>query len=193
MSLFSSSVQESGTGDSSTFCFPIPCVPSYVVQQSTSLSESVQRGASHTSLESPAVVSIHSISPKSDTEPSPDATTVESLNHTHNSQSEVPHNVHPMITRAKNGISMKNVFLATTYVSDDVIPTSVELALKDPKWREAMKKEYEALIKTGIWSLVPASSSQNVVDNKWVFIVQKNFDGSINRYKARLVAKGFKQ
>ena len=32
-----------------------------------------------------------------------------------------------------------------------------------------------------------------VTDNKWVYKVMKNSDGSISKYKARLIAKGFTQ
>ena len=32
-----------------------------------------------------------------------------------------------------------------------------------------------------------------VTDNKWVYKVTKNSDGSISKYKARLIAKGFTQ
>ncbi|KAK9144280.1 hypothetical protein Sjap_004183 [Stephania japonica] len=105
----------------------------------------------------------------------------------------IPMNTHSMITRAKDGISKKKVFIAHTSDITNDIPTKAEIALKDPKWKEAMDKEYHALMQNTTWSLVPASSSQNVVDNKWIFSIKRNSDGSINRYKARLVAKGFRQ
>ncbi|GKB10890.1 gag/pol polyprotein [Tanacetum coccineum] len=34
------------------------------------------------------------------------------------------------------------------------------------KWRQAMKEEYDALMKNGTWSLVPRASNMNVVDGK---------------------------
>ncbi|KAK9098456.1 hypothetical protein Syun_025501 [Stephania yunnanensis] len=104
-----------------------------------------------------------------------------------------PHNTHPMITRAKDDICMSKVFVATAADNSDEIPSSTTIALKDPKWREAMEKEYQALMKIGIWSLVPPTSNQNVMGNKWIFSIKRNSNGSINRYRARLVAKGFKQ
>ncbi|KAK9157462.1 hypothetical protein Scep_004036 [Stephania cephalantha] len=104
----------------------------------------------------------------------------------------LPTNTHQMITRGKNGISMKKVFTATCSDADS-IPSTVEMALSIPHWREAMEKEYQALMKNDTWSLVSPSKNQNVVANKWIFTVKKNSDGTVNRYKARLVAKGFKQ
>ncbi|CAN6711752.1 unnamed protein product [Malus baccata var. baccata] len=56
-----------------------------------------------------------------------------------------------------------------------------------------MQDEYNALISTGTWSLVPSHPSQNIVGCKWVFRVKKKADGTIDRYKTCLVAKGFHQ
>jgi hypothetical protein len=56
-----------------------------------------------------------------------------------------------------------------------------------------MAEEFNALIKTGTWTLVPKISSMNVVGAKWVFRIKRKADGCIERYKARLVAKGFHQ
>jgi hypothetical protein len=56
-----------------------------------------------------------------------------------------------------------------------------------------MAEEFNALIKTGTWTLVPKNPSMNIVGAKWVFRIKRKDDGSIERYKARLVAKGFHQ
>ncbi|KAL5707577.1 non-specific serine/threonine protein kinase [Ranunculus cassubicifolius] len=56
-----------------------------------------------------------------------------------------------------------------------------------------MTEEYNALIQTNTWTLVPAHPSYSLVGCKWVFRLKQNADGSTNRYKARLVAKGFHQ
>ncbi|GJR52477.1 retrovirus-related pol polyprotein from transposon TNT 1-94 [Tanacetum coccineum] len=62
-----------------------------------------------------------------------------------------------------------------------------------PEWRQAMKEEYDALIKNGTWSFVPRASTTNVVDGKWVYRLKRDKNGAIIRYKARFVAKGFRQ
>jgi histone deacetylase 1/2 len=72
-------------------------------------------------------------------------------------------------------------------------PNRLSEALDDPKWRQAMEEEYNALLENKTWHLVPLSSNKNIIDCKWVYHIKKREDGSIDRYKARLVAKGFKQ
>ncbi|GKA21489.1 putative RNA-directed DNA polymerase, partial [Tanacetum coccineum] len=62
-----------------------------------------------------------------------------------------------------------------------------------PEWRQAMKEEYDALMKNGTWSLVPRASTTNVVDGKWVYRLKRDKNGAIIRYKARFVAKGCRQ
>ncbi|KAK9149021.1 hypothetical protein Scep_007778 [Stephania cephalantha] len=120
-------------------------------------------------------------------------TTTPSTDQTLRSDVGIPQNTHPMITRAKDGISLKKVFLTHDSHHEDDIPHSMADVLQHPHWKAAMDQEYQALMKIGTWSLVPSSPNQNIVGNKWIFSVKKNSDGSINRYKARLVAKGFKQ
>jgi hypothetical protein len=77
--------------------------------------------------------------------------------------------------------------------SVEIEPTCFTTANKSAKWRQAMKKEFDALLKNETWYIVPPSPSMNVVGSKWVFRVKRKSDGSIDRYKARLVAKGFHQ
>nr|KYP64927.1 Retrovirus-related Pol polyprotein from transposon TNT 1-94 [Cajanus cajan] len=95
-----------------------------------------------------------------------------------------------MQTRSKSGIhkpKYPSVLLAQSE------PKNVKQALKDPKWLEAMKKEYSALLKNNTWTLVQLPPDRNAIGCKWVFRIKENSDGSVNRYKARLVAKGFLQ
>ncbi|KAD5508124.1 hypothetical protein E3N88_15827 [Mikania micrantha] len=65
-------------------------------------------------------------------------------------------------------------------------------ASKDPKWRNAMDAEFNALIQNQTWDLVPVTP-HIPIGCKWVFRIKRNSDGSIAKYKARLVAKGFLQ
>jgi histone deacetylase 1/2 len=72
-------------------------------------------------------------------------------------------------------------------------PTNLDEALENPHWKDAMVKEYSALMKNNTWHLVPPQQGQNIIDSKWVFKIKKKADGMIDRYKGRLVAKGYKQ
>ena len=56
-----------------------------------------------------------------------------------------------------------------------------------------MDEEFATLKRQVTQTLVPPSSSQNLVSCEWVYKFKHNNDGTINRYKARLVAKGFHQ
>ena len=83
--------------------------------------------------------------------------------------------------------------MAQLSTTTDIDPSTVTQAIKDPKWRQAMSEEYDALVRNGTWDLVPSHPSQNVVGCKWIFRTKRLSDGSVDRYKARLVAKGFHQ
>ncbi|KAH9671623.1 retrovirus-related pol polyprotein from transposon RE1 [Citrus sinensis] len=113
------------------------------------------------------------------------------LTNTHSqNQQTIHHPTHKMITGAKSGIFKPKVFYAALSNRE---PDTVEEALEDQRWCQAMKDEYDALMKNNTWILVPNTSEQKVVDNKWVFRVKYNTDGSVAKHKARLVAKGFQQ
>nr|GEW37421.1 hypothetical protein [Tanacetum cinerariifolium] len=72
-------------------------------------------------------------------------------------------------------------------------PTSFTVANNFPKWRQAMKEEYDALMKNETWSLVPHAPNTNVVDGKWVYRLKRDKNGVVTCYKARFVTKGFRQ
>jgi hypothetical protein len=78
-------------------------------------------------------------------------------------------------------------------IYNEVEPTSYTQAAKNVKWRAAMSEEFNAIIKTRTWTLVPKNSSMNIVGAKWVLRIKRKADRSIERYKARLVTKGFHQ
>ena len=71
------------------------------------------------------------------------------------------------------------------------IPSTVQEALMDPKWKKAMNDEMEALQKNHTWELVLLPNEKKTVGCRWIFTVKLNSDGSIDCYRARLVAKGY--
>lgn len=56
-----------------------------------------------------------------------------------------------------------------------------------------MQKEYDALIKNGIWKLVNRLTNQHVLTTKQTLKRKRDIDGNIKKYKACWVASGFKQ
>lgn len=65
--------------------------------------------------------------------------------------------------------------------------------MSHPDWKQAMFDELEALNQQQTWSLVPRTSTMNVVGSRWVHKVKLKTDGTLERLKARLVAKGYHQ
>jgi hypothetical protein len=75
----------------------------------------------------------------------------------------------------------------------DEEPTCFEEAIQKKEWVDAMKEEYQSIIKNDVWEIVPRPKSKDVVSSKWLFKIKYAADGSIEKYKARFVARGFSQ
>ncbi|KAE8696580.1 putative disease resistance protein [Hibiscus syriacus] len=99
-------------------------------------------------------------------------------------------NIHPMVTRAKDGIRKPRVLHVECL---DEEPRSIREAMKIPHWKKAAQEEFDALIANKTSSLVSLPKDRVPVNCKWIFKVKRNADGSVSRYKSRLVAKGFLQ
>ena len=70
---------------------------------------------------------------------------------------------------------------------------SEAMGLKDSlQWELAMKDEMKSLEKNKTWHLTKLPTGKKALQNKWVFRVKDEHDGT-KRYKARLVVKGFQQ
>lgn len=93
----------------------------------------------------------------------------------HDSSDPTPH--HHMITRSKDGTRKPKVFLSIKHPIDPIEfssyqetePTCFTTANKDPKWRQAMCDEFNALLRNGTWCLVPIQPNMNVIGCKWVY------------------------
>lgn len=75
-------------------------------------------------------------------------------------------------------------------------PNSFKEAVSGPDskhWRKAIAEELEAHEENKTWKIVPRTSSQQVIDSKWVFKIKSDTNGKITKFKARLCARGFKQ
>jgi hypothetical protein len=54
-----------------------------------------------------------------------------------------------------------------------------------------MTEEYQSIIKSDVWEIVPRPNSKDVVSSRWLFKTKHVADGSIEKYKARFLARGF--
>ena len=70
-------------------------------------------------------------------------------------------NTHPMTTRVKNNIHKPLTKMNLTVVisqPSNIESHTVNQALTDPKWKQAMNDEFDALVWNGTWELVPSTS-----------------------------------
>jgi hypothetical protein len=72
-------------------------------------------------------------------------------------------------------------------------PSTFEEAVKQKEWKKAMMKEYQSIMKNGVWEVVPKPKEKSVITSKWVYKIKYVVDGSIAKYKARFVARAFSQ
>jgi hypothetical protein len=73
------------------------------------------------------------------------------------------------------------------------IPNSVQEALTDHRWKEAMNEEMRSLQKNSTWEVVELPVGKVPVGCRWVFTIKHKVNDTIERFKARLVAKGYTQ
>ena len=75
----------------------------------------------------------------------------------------------------------------------EIEPKSINEAVCDSSWVEAMEEELAQFEKSEVWELVKQPTHQSVIGTKWVFRNKLNEDGKVVRNKARLVAQGYNQ
>jgi len=72
-------------------------------------------------------------------------------------------------------------------------PSNFHEASKSFEWKEAMKEEYQYIIKNNTWDLVNFPRGKQPICCRWLFKLKFKADGSIDKYKARFVANGYSQ
>lgn len=74
--------------------------------------------------------------------------------------SQLVTSTHPMQTRSKSGIFKPKAYTATkhplpSHLHTEYVPSTYLQASKYPHWRVAMQDEFNALLNTGTWTLLP--------------------------------------
>ncbi|MFS7948515.1 putative RNA-directed DNA polymerase [Helianthus anomalus] len=116
-----------------------------------------------------------------------------SVDHAHPSSNQASSTVHPLAHYLSYDKFTDNhkAFLSAITRHDE--PKNFQQAAQDENWREAMRKEIQALEKNETWSLETLPEGKRAIDSKWVYKIKYKPNGEVERYKARLVAKGFTQ
>ncbi|WVZ63247.1 hypothetical protein U9M48_012892 [Paspalum notatum var. saurae] len=92
-------------------------------------------------------------------------------------------------TRSRNTAAFVQAY---SFVSS-IEPTTIDQALSDPDWVNAMHEELNNFIRNEVWTLEAKPKGARVIGTKWVFRNKQDDEGNIVRNKARLVAKGYSQ
>jgi len=101
--------------------------------------------------------------------------------------SGMPYPIVNYVTCTNFSISHQNVLATITTVTE---PRHYHKVVKDPRWREAMTEEIQALEKNETWVLQDLPPEKKPISFKWVYRVKYNPDDTIQRFKARLVICG---
>ncbi|KAK2388390.1 putative mitochondrial protein [Trifolium repens] len=72
-------------------------------------------------------------------------------------------------------------------------PKTIDEAILDESWIEAMKEELSQFERNEVWNLVPLPKDHSIIGTRWVFRNKLDEDGKVIRNKARLVAQGYNQ
>ncbi|KAA0060315.1 gag-pol polyprotein [Cucumis melo var. makuwa] len=95
-------------------------------------------------------------------------------------------------TRRKEKVDYSKMIADLCYVSV-IEPTSVENALKNEYWINAMQEELLQFKRNSVWTLVPKPDRVNVIGTKWIFKNKTDESRNVTKNKARLVAQGYAQ
>ncbi|KAK2442550.1 hypothetical protein QL285_013736 [Trifolium repens] len=72
-------------------------------------------------------------------------------------------------------------------------PRTIDEAIIDKSWVEAMEEELLQFEKNEVWNLVPKPRDHSIIGTRWVFRNKLDEEGKVIRNKARLVSQGYNQ
>jgi hypothetical protein len=76
-------------------------------------------------------------------------------------------------------------------LSTNIEQNSFEEVASHDEWKEAMWKEYDALINNGTWKLMDPPFGTKPIGCRWVYKNKYKSKGSLDKHKVRLVEKGY--
>ena len=85
---------------------------------------------------------------------------------------------------------------ASALFTETFEPQSYKEALQSEqtdKWMQAFKEEYDSLIESKTWKIVPLPPNCSTINCKWIGRIKPAYDSVPERYKGRLVAIGTRQ
>ncbi|TYK01369.1 putative mitochondrial protein [Cucumis melo var. makuwa] len=97
-----------------------------------------------------------------------------------------------MQTRRKEKINYMKMVADLCYIST-FEPSTVDSALRDEYWLNAMQEELLQFRRNNVGTLVSKPESVNVISTKWVFKNKTDEAGCVTKHKARLMAQGYTQ
>ncbi|XP_076951275.1 uncharacterized protein LOC143624546 [Bidens hawaiensis] len=95
------------------------------------------------------------------------------------------------VSSVKRESPIRQIFGSTLF--PDIEPKSMEIALQEPSWLDAMHEELNQFNKLKVWRLVKLPVGKKALDTKWVFHNKQDDTGVIVRNKARLIVRDFRQ
>ncbi|KAA0056213.1 putative mitochondrial protein [Cucumis melo var. makuwa] len=95
-------------------------------------------------------------------------------------------------TRRKDKIDYLNMVADLCYISTIELST-VDSALKDDYWLNAMQEKLLQFRRNNVWTLVSKPEGVNVIGTKWIFKNKTDETGCVTKNKAKLVVQGYTQ
>lgn len=100
---------------------------------------------------------------------------------------------HQMTTRSRHGIHKPKQLLYLHTQHRSPLPLGYKQALKDPFWNNSMGDEYNAIVKSKTFDLVPRLKGANIIRSMWLHKHKYDANGCFKKHKSRLVANGKSQ
>ncbi|KAA0041954.1 uncharacterized protein E5676_scaffold306G001650 [Cucumis melo var. makuwa] len=97
-----------------------------------------------------------------------------------------------MHTRKKEKVDYSKMVADLCYTST-IEPSTIDSALKDAYWLNAMQEELLQFRRNNVWTLVSKPDGVDVIVIKWVFKNKADEARCVTKNKARLVAQGYTQ